>query len=81
MQPKRKSPAALPSCRAEGFQHRKTANDNKLTSRRQQIAEVTGALDFLAFWREDINDRATPEEDAYAWLRAADAFERWRAAA
>ncbi len=81
MQPKSKSPAALARCEAEEFEIEGIANDKKLTTRRQQLSELTGALDFLAFWREDITRRATPKDDSYAWLRAADAFERWRLAA
>jgi hypothetical protein len=54
-------------------------------------ADLTGALAFMAFWREQITERnerpgdiAVVElydipRDVAAWLRAARAFQEWRA--
>lgn len=58
----------------------------------QAISELTGAVAFMAFWREQITERIERRgdmpvselydipRDAAAWLRAAQAFHQWRGA-
>jgi hypothetical protein len=51
---------------------------------RQQMAEFTGALDFMLFWREQVaelidNQDMNADAAVSAWLHAVAAFADWRA--